>query len=146
MYVRPLYLRASGGRIPELKRVIVVYQNTIVMADTLETAVDRIFPKSGARPAAGTIDATAETASGADAGAGPGPGANASAGAATAEANANALESPSKAGATLATLAAEAEAHYARALKAQREGNWALYGEEQKKLGEVLERMKRVSK
>jgi uncharacterized protein len=27
IYVRPLYLRASGGRIPELTRVIVAYQN-----------------------------------------------------------------------------------------------------------------------
>jgi uncharacterized membrane protein (UPF0182 family) len=141
MYVRPLYLRASGGRIPELKRVIVVYQNTIVMADTLEAAVDRIFPKSGARPAAGTIDATAETTSAA------GPEAGASAGAGAGAAEANAIESPSSAaGASLSTLAAEAEAHYTRALKAQREGNWALYGEEWKKLGEVLERMKKASR
>jgi uncharacterized membrane protein (UPF0182 family) len=155
MYVRPLYLRASGGRIPELKRVIVVYQNTIVMADTLETAVDRIFPKSGARPAPGTIDATAETTTAAGAGAEPGASATAAG-----ETSASALESPSAAGAsagsaatgtgaaraTLSTLAAEAEAHYTRALKAQREGNWALYGEEWKKLGDVLERMKKASK
>ncbi|SVB81184.1 uncharacterized protein METZ01_LOCUS234038, partial [marine metagenome] len=30
LYIRPLYLRAAGGRIPELKRVIVAYQNQIV--------------------------------------------------------------------------------------------------------------------
>ena len=29
LYIRPLYLRASGGRIPELKQVIVAYQNEI---------------------------------------------------------------------------------------------------------------------
>ena len=39
-------------------------------------------------------------------------------------------------------LAEQARAHYARALQAQRDGNWALYGEEIKKLGEVLEKMK----
>ena len=55
MYVRALYLRASGGRIPELKRVIVVYQNQIVMAESLEAAIDRIFPRSGARPAEMTV-------------------------------------------------------------------------------------------
>ena len=33
--------------------------------------------------------------------------------------------------------------HYQRALQAQRDGNWALYGEEIKKLGEVLEKMRR---
>ena len=31
-----LYLRASGGRIPELKRVVVAYQNQIVMEETLD--------------------------------------------------------------------------------------------------------------
>jgi hypothetical protein len=36
LYVRPLYLKASDGKIPELKRVIVAYQNQIVMADTLD--------------------------------------------------------------------------------------------------------------
>jgi uncharacterized membrane protein (UPF0182 family) len=33
LYVRPLYLRASGGRIPELSRVIVAYRDQIVMAE-----------------------------------------------------------------------------------------------------------------
>ena len=32
LYVQPLYLRAEGGRIPELKRVVVAYQNRVVMA------------------------------------------------------------------------------------------------------------------
>ena len=31
MYVQPIYLRAEGGRIPELKRVVVAYQNRVVM-------------------------------------------------------------------------------------------------------------------
>src|SRR5689334_4123382 len=35
LYVRPLYLRSSGGKIPELKRVILAYQDRIVMEDTL---------------------------------------------------------------------------------------------------------------
>ncbi len=44
--------------------------------------------------------------------------------------------------ATLGALAPEARAHYDRAIPAQRDGNWALYGDEIKKLGEVLEGMK----
>ena len=44
IYIRPLYLRADGGLIPELKRVIVAYQNQIVMEETLERALDRLFP------------------------------------------------------------------------------------------------------
>jgi uncharacterized protein len=43
LYIRPLYLRAQGGRIPELKRVIVAHQNAIVMEETLEEGLDRLF-------------------------------------------------------------------------------------------------------
>jgi hypothetical protein len=47
LYIRPLYLRSEGGRIPELKRVIVAYQNRIVMEPTLGEAIARIFPPGG---------------------------------------------------------------------------------------------------
>ena len=43
LYVRPMYLRASGGRIPQLTRVIVAYQNQIVMEETLDRALERLF-------------------------------------------------------------------------------------------------------
>ena len=42
---------SEGGRIPELKRVIVAYQNQIVMEETLEAGLTRIFPPDGPRPA-----------------------------------------------------------------------------------------------
>jgi uncharacterized membrane protein (UPF0182 family) len=114
LYVRPLYLRASGGRIPELNRVIVAYQDQIVMAETLETAIAEIFDSDRQRGAAAR--ARPPTA--------PAP--------AAAEA---ARPSPTAAD---AALAARARQHYDRAMQAQREGNWALYGEEIRLLGEVL--------
>ena len=43
---------------------------------------------------------------------------------------------------TAASLAAEARAHYDRAIAAQRSGDWARYGEELRLLGDVLERMR----
>ncbi len=43
IYVQPLYLRAQGGRIPELKRVIIAYQNQVVMEATLEAGLARLF-------------------------------------------------------------------------------------------------------
>jgi uncharacterized membrane protein (UPF0182 family) len=116
IYIRPLYLRAAGGSIPELKSVIVAYQNQIVMEETLDAALERIFPSDGARPTPAAVA--------------PEPGAP----------TPPDVEAPS---ADVAALAAQARAHYQRALQAQREGNWALYGEEIRKLGEVLERMKR---
>ena len=112
LYIRPLYLRAAGGRIPELKRVIVAYQNRIVMEETLEAALGRLFPTDGPRR---TVAAVA-------------PGGRA------------AEQAPS---AVLEDLAARARTHYERAIQAQRDGDWAQYGEEIRRLGEVLERLNR---
>ena len=49
IYVRPLYLRASGGRIPELTRVIVAYQNQIVMEETLDAGLVQALWRHGCR-------------------------------------------------------------------------------------------------
>jgi len=38
IYVQPLHLRAEGGRIPEMKRVVVAHQNRVVMEETLDAA------------------------------------------------------------------------------------------------------------
>jgi uncharacterized membrane protein (UPF0182 family) len=119
IYIRPLYLRAANGNIPELKRVIVAYQNQIVMEETLDAALDRLFPGAGRpRPAAPSED----------------PGAPA------VEPERQATP-PSE---DAQGLARQAQSHYQRALQAQREGNWALYGEEIRKLGEVLDRLSKV--
>jgi uncharacterized membrane protein (UPF0182 family) len=145
MYVRALYLRASGGRIPELKRVIVVYQNQIVMAESLEGAIDRIFPRSGARPS--DLTSSSPTGSGASTGAGSGnaaSGASGASGATPLEASTAAAPGSAAASSDLATLAARAQAHYDQAIKAQRDGDWARYGEELKKLGAVLDQMRKT--
>jgi uncharacterized protein len=117
IYVRPLYLRASSGRIPELTRVIVAHQNQIVMEETLEEALGRLFGSRGAPPVVTTA------------------------------ASAPVAQQPQTAApfadVNVTALAAEARAHYDRAIAAQRAGDWATYGEEIKRLGEVLERMRR---
>ena len=120
IYIRPLYLKATGSSIPELKRVIVAYQNQIVMEETLDAALARIFPADGRRQPA------------ADA---PPPAAK--------EGQPPVAAPLEGSAADLAVLAAQAQAHYQRALEAQRAGNWALYGEEIRRLGEVLDRMRR---
>jgi uncharacterized membrane protein (UPF0182 family) len=51
IYVQPLYLRAEGGQIPELKRVVIAHQNQVVMAETLESGLSLLFGGSSARPA-----------------------------------------------------------------------------------------------
>jgi uncharacterized membrane protein (UPF0182 family) len=119
LYVRPLYLRAQAGRIPELTRVIVAYQNQIVMERTLEAGLARLFGGSTAPPAAR-------------------PAATAVAGAQPAI-----TPPPPPAGAqSVAQLAADAQATYERAIAAQKAGDWAKYGEEIRRLGDLLQRMR----
>jgi uncharacterized membrane protein (UPF0182 family) len=43
LYVSPLYLRASTGQIPELKRVIAAYGDQVVMEETLAQALAALF-------------------------------------------------------------------------------------------------------
>jgi uncharacterized membrane protein (UPF0182 family) len=58
LYVQPLYLEAEGGRIPELKRVVVAYQNQVVMAETMDGALAAIFGgATGARPSSQPVPA-----------------------------------------------------------------------------------------
>ncbi len=43
LYVEPLYIEAEKNSVPTLARVIVVYENQIVMDETLEKALNNIF-------------------------------------------------------------------------------------------------------
>jgi len=124
IYVRPLYLRGAGGRIPELTRVVVVYQDQIVMEQTLEGALARLF--GGAAPA--RVPPTTSTSASAQP---------------QAPVTTAAVPAPTTAGSPqLTALAEEAQAHYQRAIDAQRAGDWAKYGEEIRALGQTLDRMK----
>jgi uncharacterized membrane protein (UPF0182 family) len=51
LYVSPLYLRATEGQLPELKRVIAAYGDRVVMRETLAEALSALF-ESGAAPSA----------------------------------------------------------------------------------------------
>lgn len=119
VYVRPLYLRSESGKIPELKRVVVAYENKIAMEETLEGAIGKIFnsvvPES---------QEPSETAA-------PGAAPSAAAEAATAGGNMR--------------LLSDARGAYERAIQAQRQGDWAKYGEEIKRLGTILDNLNRSS-
>ena len=116
LYVQPLYLQAEGGRIPELKRVVVAYQNQVVMGETLDASLAQLF---GGSPGVRSLAPVA----------GP-PGASPAVG-------------TGAVGPELRGLLSEARQRYQAALEAQRAGDWARYGEEIKRLGEILERLAR---
>jgi hypothetical protein len=106
LYVQPLFLAADKAGLPELRRVIVAFGDQVVMEETLELALQRIF--GGKR---GPVVTAAESAAG------------------------------TVSTATPAALAKEAMAIYERALTMQRQGNWSAYGEELRKLEQVLRQL-----
>jgi uncharacterized membrane protein (UPF0182 family) len=118
-----LYLRAQGGRIPELKRVIAAQEGRVAMAETLDGALTGLLAGSGGTPAPSDVpEATAaDTTAGATLGA-------------TAGAAASAPE-------RIAQLVTQAREHYDRARAAQRSDDWATYGAEMRRLGEVLRQL-----
>ncbi len=106
IYVQPLYLKATGGKIPELKRVIVAYKNRIAMEETLNEALAAIFDRAPPRQERREESAVEEG---------------------------SAVEKKN--------LAQQAKEHYTRAQQASRNADWARYGEEIERLGEVIEQM-----
>jgi uncharacterized membrane protein (UPF0182 family) len=137
LYVRPLYLQSAEGKIPELKRVIVAYQSQIVMAETLRQALIQIFGRDVATALQpDRLESTATSVIPAKPSMADIMTGSAAAGAPAAN------EQP----ASLAELAAEAQTHLDRADKALREGDWAAYGEEMKKVRETIARMTKFKK
>jgi uncharacterized membrane protein (UPF0182 family) len=107
LYVQPLFLAADKSGLPELRRVIVAFGDEVVMEETLELALQKIFGgrKTIATPSLGTVTETRAS-------------------------------SP-------ATLAREAMSIYEKAITMQRQGNWTAYGEELRKLEQVLKQLAR---
>ncbi len=106
LYVQPIYLRAEGGRIPELKRVIVSYESQIAMEETLNLALGKIFTpqkESSEEVVSSSIEKVFEPES---------------------------------------DLINQAWEYYQNAVNAQRRGDWAGYGQEIEKLGQILEEIK----
>jgi uncharacterized protein len=104
LYVQPLYLVAEDeGGLPELRRVIVAYENEVVMEENLELGLQKLF---GQRKAAA-------------------PG----------QQPASQVELP------VGQLAKEALRNFEKAQQLQRQGDWAGYGSELKKLEQALKRL-----
>jgi uncharacterized membrane protein (UPF0182 family) len=118
LYVEPLYLAAeAGGGLPQLQRVIVAYSDHVVMEATLDAALSKIFGG-----AVTTTDSRPASVPGQ-----PGP--------------ATGPTTVKPAAADTQSLIHEANQHYEHALQLERQGDWTGYGDEIRKLGEVLNKL-----
>ena len=120
LFVEPIYLQATEGQLPELKRVVVVNGNNIAMEETLERALEVVL---------GQAQATAPTAPAGEPTAGP---------------DETPAPGPTPAPVTplsdnVAVLIEQANDSFERAQELLQQGNFAGYGEEIDRLEEILQ-------
>ena len=125
LYVEPVYLQASGradnsNAIPELKRVIVAYKDSIVMEQTLEDSLTRLFGQQAATSETSSPETPAQET--------------------PAEPTAQTAESASPTPAQQALIESALEA-YTQGQQALQSGDWEAYGDAQTRLGELLEQL-----
>jgi uncharacterized protein len=135
MYIEPLYLAAeSGGALPQLKRVIVAYSDQVVMSSTLDDALSQIFGASISTQQAQALPTLKPKVTGEKLVTSV-PGAPA-----TPQApNSSNLQQ-------VRDLTRQANQEYERALQLLKQGDWAGYGNEIKKLGQTLNQLSTLQK
>lgn len=117
LYVEPIYIQASAGanNLPEVKKVIVSYQNEIVMADSLNQALGQIFNyDAGGAPASSNTAVSGATP------------------------NNSVITSA-------ADLSIRANQLFQEAQNAQKSGDWTGYGNKLNELQEVLNQLQAVT-
>ena len=125
LYVEPLYLRAENGQIPELKRVILVSGDQVVMRETLAEGLEVLFKEDTSTSTPAETPATAdETETPAEA---------------TPPADTELLSQD------VNQLAITASNHYEAAQEALQKGDWATYGAELEKMKAALDALVRLS-
>ncbi len=128
LYVEPVFLQAEQSELPELARVIVGFQETVVMEPTLEEALVSIFggresplPWAPTEPGLPGAEDPAEPEKPAEPGERPG------------------------AVSTVPGLAQRAQELFQQAQERQRQGDWAGYGRSLAELEGILEELVRMS-
>jgi uncharacterized protein len=132
LYVRPLFLVAAAGGIPELKRVVLVHEGRVAMEPTLSAALNSLFGQGAAPegpPATGHR---------------PRPGPTAVGGLPSAVSSPPA--SPSTPGGPVRSLADQAGQALDEALAAQRRGDWAAYGAALKRLETAVRALQQAAR
>lgn len=111
LYIEPVYLEATNSSIPEVKRVIVAYGDQIAYEATLADALNSLFGEGSAHESPGSEEASGDT--------------DTSAGG-------------SDASLSQTEIVSRAQEAFDNAQKAQKDGDWAKYGEYLKELEKYL--------
>lgn len=111
LYVEPVYLEASNQAIPEVKRVIVAYEDRIAYQPTLAAALEELFGEEASAGASGSGTKT------------PGDTSSASG------------------GSSVKDLAKKANDAYDKAVESLKEGDWKSYGDHLNELQKYLDQL-----
>lgn len=122
LYIEPVYLESDNNSLPELKRIVTASNNAVAMAETLGSSLVALSRGSTAAPVV-AVDETGVAAPDAT----PAPGST----------TPTPLPAPANPQ-TLDELVAAANAHLRAAEDAQRNGDWAAYGQELDALRQTL--------
>ncbi|NET52045.1 MAG: COG1615 family transporter, partial [Merismopedia sp. SIO2A8] len=129
LYVEPIYLQAETEGLPELKRVIVAYGDQVVMEETLEGALVRIFGERQAVVEAEEADESVGTGNPEELGDADRPSLP----------TASARTATEGASADLTELAKSLSDAYEQAQEALQRGDWDTYGQKQRELEGLIE-------
>jgi len=126
LYVEPIFLEAEGGGLPELARVIVAFGETVVMEDTLERSLIRIFGEMNALPSELDLDDMPIAIPEDEEDLIPG-------------------ETPVIDDTVVTELIKQAQVVYEEAIESQQDGDWAAYGEKIRELEQILNDLARMA-
>jgi uncharacterized membrane protein (UPF0182 family) len=131
LFVEPIYLQSETSRLPELKRVVVANGNNIAMEPSLQRALQVIFGQAPPTPP-----------NTADVGGSPTPPAGA---APTPTPLPGSTPAPAATPGSLADLSAQANQAYLAAQEALRRGDFATYGQQIERVGQLLQQIAQLS-
>ena len=120
LYVEPLYIRAETGQLPELKRVLASYGDRTVMGTSIESTLAALFKNGESVPALITASVPPS---------GPKP---------PTDTGVPPLVVPPTAPVHASPALEAAATHYSRAIAALKQGDWTVFGEEMRQLGDEL--------
>jgi uncharacterized membrane protein (UPF0182 family) len=121
VYVEPIYLEATNSSLPEVKRVIVYYNDKIAYEPTLAQALDTMFGAGSGSFLNGEGTHTPDSGTGTPS------------------------ETPDDGIVNTDTLIRKAVDAYNKAVSAQEKGDWASYGEHLKELESYLDKLNKGS-
>ncbi len=124
LYVEPIFLEADRGGLPELARVIVVYEETVIMESNLERALVRIFGEIEALPPEIDVEDLPDDLDVDDL---------------------LPTDPPVIDDDNLVELIKRAQEVYEEALERQKEGDWAGYGEKIRELEKIISDLARLT-